>query len=44
VTNHELQEAKNLNSAKCKNDDDNGMSRIRSKVLCKYNIDYNQLQ
>ncbi|XP_060877352.1 supervillin isoform X3 [Metopolophium dirhodum] len=24
VTNHELQEAKNLNSAKCKNDDDNG--------------------
>jgi len=41
VTNHELQEAKNLNSAKCKKDNDNGMSRTCSNVLCKYNNDYN---
>lgn len=30
MTNHELQKAKHLNSAKCKNDDDNGMSRTCS--------------
>ncbi|XP_026814531.1 supervillin isoform X1 [Rhopalosiphum maidis] len=37
VTNHELQEAKNLNSTKCKNDDDNG--RLPRRKLGSFIMD-----